>query len=192
VIHDAIILVSGLPRSGTSMMMQMLAAGGVPILTDERRSADADNPRGYYEFERVKALASDASWMPEARGKAVKVVSSLLPFLPESPRNCTYALVFMERDIDAVLASQRAMLARNGRTANADADARLRELFARHLAEVDPLLARHPGLSKLRVRYEDAVEAPTMTAERVNTFLGGHLDVVGMARSVDPTLRRQR
>ena len=109
-----IIVVSGLPRSGTSLMMQMLAAGGVEVVTDHVRTADTDNPRGYYEFELVKKIKQDASWLPEARGKAVKMVSQLLYDLPAGEK---YRIIFLERDLDEVLVSQEKMLERLGRTA---------------------------------------------------------------------------
>src|SRR5947207_8783375 len=111
---DAIIIVSGLPRSGTSLMMQMLAAGGVEVVTDHVRTADTDNPRGYYEFERVKRIKQDASWLPETRGKAVKMVSQLLYDLPPAER---YRILFMERDLDEMLLSQEKMLQRLNRPA---------------------------------------------------------------------------
>src|SRR5438552_11955285 len=111
---DEIIIVSGLPRSGTSLMMQMLAIGGVEVVTDSIRTADTDNPRGYYEFERVKKIKQDASWLPETRGKAVKMVSQLLYDLPPSER---YRIIFMERDLDEMLISQEKMLARLNRSA---------------------------------------------------------------------------
>ena len=109
-----IIIVSGLPRSGTSLMMQMLHQGGIPVVTDEIRTADTDNPRGYYEFERVKKTKEDSSWLPDARGKVVKMVSSLLYDLPATE---AYRIVFMRRDIDEMLESQEKMLARLSRSA---------------------------------------------------------------------------
>src|SRR5262245_15575927 len=109
-----IIVVSGLPRSGTSLMMQMLDNGGIEVVTDNVRAADTDNPRGYYELEKVKRVKQDASWLPQARGKAFKMVSQLLYDLPASER---YLVVFMERDFDEMLLSQEKMLQRLGRPA---------------------------------------------------------------------------
>src|SRR5262245_20267166 len=111
-LSNEIIVVSGLPRSGTSLMMQMLDRGGIPAVTDRLRAADEDNPRGYYEFEAVKRTKQDASWLPAARGRAVKLVSSLLYDLPNSE---AYRVLFMQRDMDEVLESQEKMLARLGR-----------------------------------------------------------------------------
>src|SRR3990167_393038 len=98
-----IVIVSGLPRSGTSLMMQMLRAGGMSLLIDDQRPADADNPHGYWEYEPVKRLQHDNSWLPQAEGKAVKVVSALLQYLP--PRH-TYKIIVMHRPMQEVLASQ--------------------------------------------------------------------------------------
>ena len=92
--RDVVTIVSGLPRSGTSMMMKMLEAGGIELLIDRVRVADADNPKGYYEFERVKQIETDQAWLPEAQGKAVKMISALLRHLPA---DCRYRIIFMER-----------------------------------------------------------------------------------------------
>jgi hypothetical protein len=184
-----IVVVTGLPRSGTSMMMQMLAAGGLPLMTDGRRGPDEDNPKGYFEFERVKDLASDASWIDEARGMAVKIVSPLLPHLPTQPGR-HYAVIRMDRAIDAVLASQRAMLARAGHAVEPSDDLKLKELFFRHLDEIDRLLAGRADVSSLTLRYEDVVASPQRTADSVAEFLGGGLDRTGMAKSVERALRR--
>src|SRR5438270_5105425 len=112
--NSEIIIVSGLPRSGTSLMMQMLDQGGVEVLTDNIRTADTDNPRGYYEFEKVKKIKQDASWLPQTRGKAFKMVSQLLYDLPASEQ---YLIIFMERDLDEMLLSQEKMLERLNRPA---------------------------------------------------------------------------
>jgi hypothetical protein len=109
-----IVVVSGLPRSGTSMMMQMLEAGGLPILTDGERVADADNPRGYYEYAPAKRLMTDRTWLPAADGKAVKIVAQLLPYLPPAPHR--FRVIFMKRDLGEVLASQQVMLANLNKT----------------------------------------------------------------------------
>src|SRR5215207_9218271 len=80
---QSVVIVSGLPRSGTSMMMRMLAEGGLPVLTDELRGADDDNPQGYLELEVVRQLKEgNVRWLENAQGKAVKVISSLLDYLP--------------------------------------------------------------------------------------------------------------
>jgi hypothetical protein len=184
---NAIIIVSGLPRSGTSLLMQMLAAGGVEVVTDHVRTADTDNPRGYYEFERVKKIKQDASWLPEARGKAVKMVSQLLYDLPASEK---YRIIFLERDLDEVLVSQEKMLERLGRTA-APREA-MKQSFLAHLERLHDWLRRRPNVEVLRVAYHDLLERPVEEAQRVSGFLGGAADVERMAGAVDPSLYRNR
>jgi len=171
------------------MMMQMLAAGGLPVLTDDRRPPDENNPRGYYEYEPVKALAGNVEWLAHTRGKAVKIVSALLCHLPEG---FDHRVIFMRRPMEEVLASQRTMLARLGHKASPEDDARLGRLFARHLTEVDELLRRRPSVELLDVDYSQAVDTPRRVAERVNAFLGGGLDTARMAAAVAPDLHRQR
>jgi tetratricopeptide (TPR) repeat protein len=186
--EPAITVVSGLPRSGTSMMMQMLHAGGHPCLIDGERGADDDNPRGYFEIEKVKRLRTDASWLRDARGRALKIVAPLLMYLPAA---LPCRVLFMERDLHEVVASQRRMLERQGRTGAALSDDRLRETFARQLRQVRRLLAER-AVPTLWVSYRDAVERPTELATRVHAFLGGALDEVAMADAVDRRLYRQR
>ena len=181
-----IVVVSGLPRSGTSMMMRMLAAGGMPLFTDGVRAADSDNPLGYFEHEAVKRLREDASWVPGAAGKAVKVVSALLPALPEGFQ---YRVILMRRPLEEVLASQRRMLGRRGAPA-ADDGARMAGLFRRHLEATERWLAARQGVRALAVDYAEALAAPADTARRVAAFLGGGLDAAAMAAAVDPSLRR--
>jgi Sulfotransferase domain len=182
-----IIIVSGLPRSGTSLMMQMLAGGGVEVLTDHVRTADTGNPRGYYEFEPVKRTKQDPSWLPEARGKAVKMVSQLLYDLPPGER---YRIIFMERNLDETLASQEKMLQRLGRPAVPREQ--MKQSFTLHLDRLHEWLGRQRHLEVLRVSYNDLVERPEEQAGHVREFLGGRGDVRRMARAVDPSLYRNR
>lgn len=184
---DEIIIVSGLPRSGTSLMMQMLDRGGVPVATDNIRSADTDNPRGYYELEQVKTIKHDASWLPSMRGRAFKMVSQLLYELPSSQR---YRIIFMERDLDEMIASQEKMLARLGKP-SAPAD-QIRHLFAQHLERVRAWLAEQPNIAVLSVRYRDLVEHPADESARIAAFLDGRADPAGMAATVDTSLYRNR
>jgi hypothetical protein len=184
---NKIIVVSGLPRCGTSLMMQMLDRGGVPVVTDHIRAADTDNPRGYYEFERAKKIKADASWLPDARGKAFKMVSQLLYDLPS---NEEYLVVFMERDLDEMLVSQEKMLARLGRPA-APRD-QIKRAFLQHLERLREWLARQRNLEVLYVSYNDLLERPAGEAARVGAFLGGRADAAEMAMTVDPTLYRNR
>ena len=182
-----IIVVSGLPRSGTSLMMQMLDNGGVAVVTDHVRTADPDNPKGYYEFEPVKKIKRDASWLPATRGKAFKMVSQLLYDLPPGE---AYRIIFMERDLDEVLLSQEKMLRRLGRQAAPRAD--MRRAYGLHLERLHDWLPRQANMAVLRVSYNDLVERPRDQAERVKDFLGGTPDVEGMVHTVDPTLYRNR
>lgn len=186
-----IVVVSGLPRSGTSLLMQMLVAGGVEAVSDGQRTADEDNPRGYLELEAVKGLQRDSSWVSDARGKAIKVISHLLTHLPPSERYC---VVFVERDLEEVLASQAKMIARRGQPAPPEEV--VRRAFKNHLAQFDGLAGARPEFDVLRVAYADAVAKPAEVAKRVAEFaggaLGGELDAGAMAAVVDPALYRNR
>jgi len=185
-----ITVVSGLPRSGTSMMMRMLEAGGLPVLTDRQRTPDENNPRGYYEFERVKQLRSgDGAWLPEASGKAVKIISALLEYLPPCYR---YRVLFMQRDLDEVVTSQRKMLVRLGESAGPAGDEKMKALFREHLLKVEAWLAQQPFLQTLFVNYNDLLREPGGQVGRIAAFLGGELDAGRMARVVDPSLYRER
>lgn len=182
-----IVIVSGLPRSGTSLMCQMLDNGGVEVITDRLRTPDTDNPRGYYELEQVKKIKEDASWLPETRGKAFKMVSQLLYHLPATER---YRVIFMQRDLEEVLASQEKMLERLGRSA-APRD-QIRTAFIAHLDRIFRWLAEQPFISVLRVDYKALVERPAEMAQVVNEFIGGRADASRMAASVDSSLYRNR
>jgi len=185
-----ITIVSGLPRSGTSMMMQMLEAGGMRIVTDRERKPDDDNPRGYYEFEPVKKTREDASWLPGAAGKVVKMIYRLLYDLPAT--GYAYRVVFLEREMSEVLASQQKMLARLGTDGGTSDDEEMAALFRKQLAEVRDWLAAQRSFSVLYVSYRDAVGDPPTVAARINEFLGGGLDTEAMAVAVDPSLYRNR
>ena len=189
-----ITVVSGLPRSGTSLMMQMLAAGGIPPLTDESRVPDASNPRGYLELEAVKRLKTDQSWLPQARGKAVKIIHLLLPELAGGAAGDAlgYRVVMMRRPVAEVVASQRAMLARQGRASAAVPDAQLEKLFADQLARVERWLEGRLEFAVCPVDYPDLVAHPAETAARLNAFLGGGLDEAAMMQAVDPALYREK
>jgi LPS sulfotransferase NodH len=189
---DSVVVVSGVPRSGTSLMMQVLAAGGVPLLTDDVRQADVHNPRGYFELEAVKA--KDAGWVERARGKAVKVVHLLLERLPPQHR---YRVILMTRALSEVVASQRAMLASRvplpGRGAGAALDdSRLERVYAVQLEQVRRWLDEQGHCDVLGVSYNALVADPAPIVSAVAAFVGGALDVEAMARAVDPALYRQR
>jgi hypothetical protein len=186
---DLITIVTGLPRSGTSMMMRMLEAGGMPVLTDNIRTPNEDNPEGYYEFERVKQIEHDQAWLEEAKGRAVKMVAALLKHLPSTYR---YRVVFMRRDIAEVLASQRQMLVRLQQPTDAVDDAQMAAMFERHVQRIQAWLSEQPNVDVLYVDYGEVLKAPLAQAERLVRFLDSGLDAHEMARVVDPTLYRQR
>lgn len=187
---EPLTIVSGLPRSGTSMMMKMLEAGGVPIMTDSVRTADVDNPKGYYEYERVKDLEkeTDKSYVREGRGKALKVISWLLKDLPDDNR---YRIVFMRRDLGEVIASQNKMLQHRGEVDNSD-DRMMVDAYMNHLASVRILARKRSNFEMLEVRYDTAVKDPAAAARLVNGFLGGKLDEGKMREVVDAELYRNR
>lgn len=188
--REAVTVVSGLPRSGTSMMMQMLHAAGLSTLTDGVRGADRSNPRGYYEFERAKRLKEDNSWLGEARGCAVKIVSPLLYHLPPGYR---YQVIFMERAMDEILASQKAMLAGLEETDSAEVDdAVMGRRFDQHLSTVSKWLSGQAHIDVLRVSYNDLLRSPYEHVDRVCVFLNQDLDRRRMLAVLDPELYRQR
>ena len=182
------IVVSGLPRSGTSLMMQMLDAGGVPVLTDGVRAAGEDNPRGYYEYEPVKRTRRDASWVAEAGGKAVKVVHLLLCDLP---MDRVYQVIFMRRELREVVASQQVMLDRHQTTGADLTEDQLVRVYEKQVRETLSWLDGQ-AVSVLEVDYGDLVRDPATGATAVDRFLGGGLDTDAMAGCVVPTLHRQK
>lgn len=170
------------------MAMQMLRAGGMPILTDGIRAPDIDNPNGYYEFERAKTLREDASWVAQCPGKAVKVISALVPHLPVGWQ---YKVIFMTRDIDEVLSSQTSMLTHMGEEPSAPAD-RLAGKLTRHVVAVRSRLAKRADCEVLDITYADVLKAPSEQARNMNRFIGGHLDEARMAAAVEDPLYRHR
>ncbi len=186
-LEESLIIVTGLPRSGTSMLPQMLAAGGMSVLADGLREADEDNPRGYFELERVKNLLQDSKWLFEARGKAIKIVAPLLASLP---RELACRVILSERDLDEVLDSQERMLVHRGRPMATTTERRrmLKDEYARTLGRVKAMLSERPGTQLLVVEHSDVISDPLLTAARLNTFLGGKLDVAKMAAAIDPEL----
>ena len=173
------------------MAMKMLEAGGVPTLTDGIRTADDSNPKGYYELERVKDLDKhpDTAWLAEARGKALKIISFLLTYLPET---FDYQVIFMDRDLDEVLASQNKMLVARGEPAGGANDARMRQVYEQHLEKVGRFLKNRRCFTTLRLRYTDAIGNPAVEARRMNEFLGGRLNVERMSAVADRELYRNR
>ncbi len=189
---ESVVIVTGLPRSGTSMFMQMLVAGGMPVLTDSQRRPDEDNPRGYLEFEPVKQLLKDSKWLAEqGRGKAIKIVS---PLLPAVPAGLPCRIILTERNLDEVLDSQERMLARRNKSELATPHRRkvLKEEYQRTTERVKTMIARRPATDLLVLEYSKATADPFGTAARVNAFLGGGFDVDRMAAAIDPALYRNR
>lgn len=184
-----ITVVSGLPRSGTSLMMQMLHVGGMPVLSDHVRSADDDNPQGYFEFEAVKRLKTDRSWLDQAPGKAVKIIHMLLMDLPTDR---PYRLIMMNRDLDEVVRSQTKMLGRSGKSGAGLPQARLTQMFENQLVAVREWLARLDCFTMQDVHYARLVDDPASQAAMINQFLGGALDVSAMTSAVRPELYRNR
>jgi Sulfotransferase family len=181
-------VVSGIPRSGTSLMMRMLELGGMPVLTDQVRGADIDNPRGYYEYEAVKALKNESSWVAASCGKAVKMVYLLVYDLPPG---IEYRVLVMHRNIDEVLASQRVMLERLGKTSTI-ADEKMATLFRNHLVKFAAWVKERPNIQVMDVNYNEMVADPAPIAAQIDRFLGGGLDIEAMARAVEPSLYRNR
>lgn len=183
-----ITVVSGLPRSGTSLLMKMLEAGGMAPLIDEVRTADIDNPKGYYEYERVKQLPHDTAWLPNAEGKVVKMVSMLLYELPTDRQ---YRVVFMRRAMPEILASQKKMLLRRDKDMKID-DAEMKELFEGHLQNMLAWLKTQTHLTALEIWYNDVMKQPAEEAKKINQFLGNGLDTAAMVAVVDKALYRNR
>jgi hypothetical protein len=187
---EPVLVVSGLPRSGTSLMMMMLEAAGIPPLTDREREADQDNPKGYFEFERVKKLKEgDTKWVKEAPGKAVKVISALLSHLP---KGYNYKVLFMVRTLPEILASQRKMLVNRGEDPDKISDAEMAGYFEKHLRQVREWLKSQANFSLLEVDYNQLLTDPEPLVHEINLFLGGNLEEERMLRTIDRQLYRQR
>jgi predicted AlkP superfamily phosphohydrolase/phosphomutase/tetratricopeptide (TPR) repeat protein len=187
---QTIVVVSGLPRSGTSMLMQMLYAGGLPIVTDNVRVADRDNPRGYFETEKVKRLSGENEWLLEHGGEGVKVIAQLLPFLLES-ETLSYRVIFIERDLDEVLASQAKMLKNRGKTQKLSSEKILRNAFHRQI-EKSKLFLSLQNIPVLYIAHGRCLADPSSVASEINEFLGGVLNISDMIEVVDQSLYHHR
>ena len=171
-------------------MMQMLAAGGMSVLTDGVRQADEDNPRGYFEFEKVKIMKVDPSWLNDATGKVVKMISMLLRDLPPDRQ---FKIIFMKRNLDEVIASQKEMLERRGQQESAAADdEQMKPIYRKHLWGLESWLSKQVNMQVLYVNYNRIILKPRKTAMEINNFLGGNLDIEKMVMTVDEGLYRQR
>ncbi|MGI9244624.1 MAG: tetratricopeptide repeat protein, partial [Verrucomicrobiales bacterium] len=190
---EVITIVTGLPRSGTSMMMQMLVAGGMAPLTDGIRGADTSNPKGYIEFEKATRLSSDSSWLGEAKGRVVKIVAQLLPYLPAEVdgKPANYRIVFMDRDLEEVVASQRTMLDHQRRRGAQLGGDQLAEIFGSQLGSVTTFIEDHK-IPCITICYSDAINTPHAVASDICHFLDRSLDTAAMSAAVDPALHRER
>ncbi len=188
---EPIVVVSGLPRSGTSMTMKMLEAGGVEIMTDTERMAYIDNPKGYFEYERIKDLEkeTDKSYVVEGRGKAVKVISFLIKELPDEN---DYRVIFMRRDLDEVLTSQNKMIQRLGTADGSADDEAMKEAYRNDIIRTRLLCKSRPNFEMIEIHYKATIEDPAGTSRKVNGFLGGGLDEAAMRAAVDGSLYRNR
>jgi hypothetical protein len=184
-----ITIVSGLPRSGTSLMMQMLAAGGLPVLSDGERKSDTDNPRGYLEWERIKQLPKDPTCIAEAEGKVVKVISQLLLSIPDG---YDYRVIFMQRPLREVLKSQDEMLSRRGTVATSGDNSAVEKAFQGHLKQVDKWLAGKKNIGVLRMQYHRILNEPQAAATEIAVFLNTPLKIEAMSQQVDSNLYRNR
>jgi len=183
-------IVSGLPRSGTSLMMNMLAAGGLEVMTDHLRLPDDDNPVGYFELEEVKNLIQgENSWLARSNGKAVKVISTLLPYLPDGYR---YRIIFMRRAMEEVLASQRKMLINRGENPEKVGDDQMAEMFEKDLQQSERWINSQSQAVRLEIHYKDLITTPRPLVAEINKFLGGGLQEDKMLSVIDPSLYRQR
>jgi hypothetical protein len=186
---DYLVVVSGLPRCGTSMMMRMLEAGGLPVVTDGVRTPTEDNPAGFYEYERVKKTKEDSSWVAPALGKAVKMVYQLMY---DMPTQYNYRVLCMRREMAEILASQRAMLVRSGQDADAVGDAQIAQLFNKALSQFESWVQAQPNVEMVNVSYNGILKNGQSELSVVNQFLDNRLDVDAMLAIVEPSLYRNR
>ncbi|MFW3146940.1 MAG: sulfotransferase [Thermoplasmatota archaeon] len=186
---DVITVVSGLPRSGTSLMMKMLQKGGLEPLADGIRKPDPDNPEGYFELEKVKKLPEDTSWLPDARGKVVKILAELIKHLPDTDR---YRIVFMMRNIEEIVASQRKMLVRRGEDPDKVPDREMVELLRTYLRNLKLFISNHPNMRICYISYNDLIRDPEFSLEELNEFFHGELDTARMKDVIDHSLYRNR
>ena len=187
--ENSITIVSGLPRSGTSMMMKMLQAGSsLELLVDDIRTANSDNPKGYFEYEKAKKLRDDATWLDGAIGKVVKIVSMLLFHLPDT---YTYRVVFMHRDMQEILASQQKMLDRRNEKTATD-NARMAELYLQHLEQVETFLAERKNFTACYMSFNNLLANPEPELDRLTAFFNGALDLAAMQKVIDPDLYRSK
>ncbi len=186
---ETIYVVSGLPRSGTSMLMKMLHAGGIEPLTDEKREPDEDNPKGYYEYEKVLKIAEDNSWLADAKGKSVKILADLVQELPPEYQ---YKVFFIERDLSEIIASQNKMLERQGKDTSQISDEEMYSLFRVLRTRIKGWLSTQGNVNVLYLSYNDIMATPEIIVNIISGFVGRSLDEEEMMRVIDPKLYRNR
>ena len=185
-----IIIVSGLPRSGTSLMMNMLKQGGLEVLVDNIRKADDDNPKGYFEFEKVKKLPEgDNEWLSTAEGKIVKIISY---YLDKLPTNYQYKVVFVEREITEILKSQKQMMIRRGEEIDDQEDGMMRKYFENHLTTTKKWLSEQHNFEVIYISYNESINKPDKCITEINNFFDNSLNVQKMSKAIDKKLYRQR
>ena len=184
-LKNTVVVVSGLPRSGTSLMMQMLQAGGIEILADSKREPDANNPRGYLELEAVKSLDKDNSCLKDAPGKAVKIISHLLKHLPGEYE---YKVILMRRNMKEIIKSQQKMLHKDEN----ETPEGVVKYFEQELKNVISWAESSPNVKALNLNYKDVLNNSAEEIQKINKFLGIKLDAEKMAEIIDPTLYRNR
>lgn len=183
--NNTIIIVSGLPRSGTSMMMQMLSSGGLETLTDDVRLQDINNPKGYFEYEKVKSLAQDASWLHVAQGKVVKIIAQLIPFLPNE---FNYKIIMMHRDINEILVSQQKMLGKD----TTIIPFALGDIFTKQLQQTELFISNQPTMEAISIQYKEAINSPIEQVNKIASFLNRDLNLNEMMASIDKNLYRNK
>ena len=181
---ELIYIVTGLPRSGTSLMMQMLAAGGLPVLTDSKRPANISNSKGYWEWEAVKKLETNPYVLSDAQGMAVKIISPLLAYLPET---YTYKIIFMRRKTEHIIRSQNRMLQKEGKPLSSLSDERLVQLF-NHQVMTSKQELQKKEIPFYEVWYEHIVQNPKPVIKGIAAFLEQPLDLSAMLKSIDVSL----
>ncbi|MHB2154977.1 sulfotransferase domain-containing protein [Calditrichota bacterium GD2] len=186
--NDLIIVVSGLPRSGTSLMMQILQAAGVPLLVDNVRQSDVNNPRGYFEYQAVKNLKNDNQWLKYAKGKAVKIISHLLYHLPAEFQ---YKVIFMNRNLDEIIASQNRMLKNVGKVSEIDDDT-LKRHYAAHLFDISRWLTHQKNVQVRQINFHHLFEKPQTELAILSDFLNIAFNTEQIQQVIQPELYRTK
>jgi predicted AlkP superfamily phosphohydrolase/phosphomutase/tetratricopeptide (TPR) repeat protein len=182
---NQIVIVSGLPRSGTSLLMQMLKKGGLDVLSDENRKADASNPKGYFEYQPVMSIHKNNTWLELAQDKSVKVVAPLLKFLSPKYR---YKVIFMKRDLGEVIQSQQKMIGKNTDVLPVN----LFEAYQKQMNQVEVWKNKEPSVELIYVDYKEVLNHPEASIKKVIDFVGTDLDMSQMVSCVDHSLYRNK